>query len=164
MVMSPHSLAEGVPILLPKVRVFPGASQVQRNCRTCKQNISKIRKKTFFIDTCGFISPKGCEAKQGSVKLVELKKILDTLHLFSVVVILWEDFKVRVDVSLHQAGLHPEHSAHTDLAVAAHLGYVPEAGPDTLSQADLVPRPARHRHLQHLPGLALAEVEVTDPA
>ena len=164
MVMSPHSLAEGVPILLPKVRVFPGASQVQRNCRTCKQDISKIRKETFFIDTCRFISPKGCEAKQGSVKLVELKKILDALHLFPVVVIFWENFKVRIDVSLDLTRRHPEHAAHPNLTVTAHLGDPPQARPDRLRQTDLVSNPARHGDLQHSPRLPLTDVQVADPS
>ena len=162
MVMSPHSLAEGVPILLPKVRVFPGASQVQRNCRTCKQNISKIRKKTFFIDTCRFISPKGCEAKQGSVKLVELKKILDALHLFPVVVILREDLKVRIYVSLDLAGLDPEHSAHSNLTVTSNLGDALQSRPETLREAHLTSRPLRHRDFQDPASLALTDVQVAD--
>ena len=116
------------------------------------------------VDTWWLLGPERGETEQGSGELVELEEVLYTFHLLPVVIILRQNLEVRVDVSLHQAGLHPEDSAHPDLAVPAHLGDVPEAGPDALSEADLVPRPAGHGDLQHPPSLALTEVEVADPA
>ena len=81
MVVTPGSLVT----LPPEVSVLPRPPQVQTPGPFKRSIDARSLRESF---TLRFISPQGREAHQGSLKVVKLQEVLDTLHLIPVVVIL----------------------------------------------------------------------------